>query len=163
MFYYVRRLVANEEDAWDVLQDVWVKAYRGLGALRETNRFRVWLYSIAHKTAMSHMREAYRERDVMDDQEMPEAAEEFSESPNSEDAERVHAALDLIEVHFREVLTLHFLDDLSVQEVAQVIGVPVGTVKSRLFYARQELRKIMEREEKHEQITANISRPTSGR
>jgi RNA polymerase sigma-70 factor (ECF subfamily) len=163
MFFYVRRFVANEEDAWDALQNVWVKAFKGLGGLRETNRFRVWLYSIAHKTAMSQMRETYREREVLDEQAPPEIAEDLNEHPRPEDAERIHAALGLLEIPFREVLTLHFLDELSVQEVAQVIGVPVGTVKSRLHYARQALKKILEREQKHEQVTTNISRPTFGR
>lgn len=147
MFYYVRRLVGNEEDAWDVLQDVWVKAFRGIGSLRETSRFRVWLYSIAHKTAMSHLRGAYRDRSFIDDSPAPETAEDLSERPNPDEAERVHAALDGIELPFREVLTLHFLEDLSVEEAAQIIGVPAGTVKSRLFHAKQALKKVLKREE----------------
>jgi RNA polymerase sigma-70 factor (ECF subfamily) len=146
LFYYVRRLVGSEEDAWDILQEAWVKAYRNLGSLRETNRFRVWLYSISHKTAMSHQRGVYRKRSVIEDAPMPEMAEDPNDIPNPEDAERVHAALDRIELPFREVLTLHFLEDLSVEETAQIIGVPAGTVKSRLYYAKQALKKILNRD-----------------
>ena len=147
LFYYVRRLVVSEEDAWDILQEVWVKAYRNLGSLRETNRFRVWLYSISHKTAMSHQRGVYRKRNVIEDTPIPENAEDLNDRPSPEDAERVHAALDRIELPFREVLTLHFLEDLSVEETAQVIGVPAGTVKSRLYYAKQALKKLLNRDE----------------
>ena len=53
VFYYVRRLVGSDEDAWDLTQEVWVKAFRGIGSLRETKRFRVWLYSIAHHVTMA--------------------------------------------------------------------------------------------------------------
>jgi RNA polymerase sigma-70 factor (ECF subfamily) len=148
MFYYVRRLVGHEEDAWDILQDVWVRAYRGIGLLRETSRFRVWLYSIAHKTAMSHQRCVYRQRTVFDDAPLPESAEDLTERPDPEQAERVHAALDRIDLPFREVLTLHFLEDLRIEEIAQIIGVPSGTVKSRLHHAKQSLKMALEREEK---------------
>jgi RNA polymerase sigma factor (sigma-70 family) len=148
LFYYVRRLVGKEEDAWEILQEVWIKAYRNLGSLRETSRFRVWLYSIGHKTAMSHQRSNYRKRSFIEDGPIPEMAEDASESPNPVDAERIHAALDQIELPFREILTLHFLEDLSVEETAQIIGVPAGTVKSRLYYAKQALKRVLDREEK---------------
>jgi RNA polymerase sigma factor (sigma-70 family) len=148
MFYYVRRLVRNEEDAWDILQEVWTKSFRNLGSLRETRRYRVWLYSIAHKITMSHQRSVYRSLDVFEDVPAPEFADESEARPNEEDAERVHFALDRIDAPFREVLTLRFLEDLSVEEISEVIGVPMGTVKSRLHYAKQALKKVLEREEK---------------
>ena len=147
LFYYVRRLVGSEEDAWDVLQEIWIKAFRNIGSLRETRRFRVWLYSIAHNTAMSHQRSAYRQRTVFEEVPAPEISGEPDAGPNLEDAERVHFALDRIELPFREVLTLHFLEDLSVEETVEVIGVPAGTVKSRLFYAKRALKKVLKQEE----------------
>jgi RNA polymerase sigma-70 factor (ECF subfamily) len=148
LFYYVRRLVGAEEDAWDLLQEVWLRAFRGLGSLRETKRYRLWLYRIAHHTAMSHQRAAYRRRSVFEDAPEAEISEDAEARPNPEDAERVHFALDRIELPFREVLTLHLLEDLSVEETAEVIGVPVGTVKSRLYHAKQALRKVLKREDK---------------
>ena len=76
MFYYVRRLVESDEDAWDVLQETWVKAFRGLGSLRETKRFRIWLYAIAHRTVMSHYRTGYRRQAVLEEVFGSEAAVE---------------------------------------------------------------------------------------
>jgi RNA polymerase sigma-70 factor (ECF subfamily) len=148
MFYYVRRLVETEEDAWDILQEIWIKAFRGIGSLRETKRFRIWLYCIAHRTAMSHHRAAYRNQAVLDEAFDAEAAIEADSTPNPEDAERVHVALDRLDPDFREVLTLRFLEDLSVEETAEIIGVPAGTVKSRLFHAKKALKKVLSREDR---------------
>ena len=147
MFYYVRRLVKSDEDAWDVLQQIWVKAFRGLGSLRETKRFRIWLYAIAHRTVMSHHRAVYRNQAVLDEAFGPEAAAEAGSTPNPEDAERVHRALAQLDPDFRAVLTLRFLEHLSVDETAEIIGVPAGTVKSRLFHAKKALKKILSRED----------------
>ena len=147
MFYYVRRLLESDEDAWDVLQETWVKAYRGLRSLRETKRFRIWLYTIAHRTVMSHYRAAYRNEAVLDEAFGPEAAAEADATPNPEDAERVHLALAQLDPDFRAVLTLRFLEHLSVDESAEIIGVPTGTVKSRLFHAKKALKKILSRED----------------
>jgi RNA polymerase sigma factor (sigma-70 family) len=148
VFYYVRRLVGSDEDAWDLTQEVWVKAFRGLGSLRETKRFRVWLYSIAHHVVMSHHRTAYRNQAVRDESLVPDSAIEAELIPNPEDAERVHLALDQLDPVFREVLTLRFLEDLSVDETAEIIGVPSGTVKSRLFHAKKALKNILSRKER---------------
>jgi RNA polymerase sigma-70 factor (ECF subfamily) len=148
LFYYVRRLVSSDEDGWDIVQEVWVKAFRGLGALRETKRFRVWLYGIAHHTVMSHYRAIYRRQAVLDELPDPEPAPETNSVPSPEDAERVHLALDQLDPSFREVLTLRFLEDLSVEETAEIIGVPSGTVKSRLFHAKKALKKILSTEDR---------------
>lgn len=147
LFYYVRRLVESDEDAWDVLQQTWIKAFRGLGSLRETKRFRIWLYAIAHRTVMSHYRAAYRSQAVLDEALGSEAAVEADPTPNPEDAERVHLALAQLEPEFRAVLTLRFLEHLSVEETAEIIGVPGGTVKSRLFHAKKALKKILSRKD----------------
>jgi RNA polymerase sigma-70 factor (ECF subfamily) len=147
LFYYVRRLVESDEDAWDVLQQTWVKAFRGLGSLRETKRFRIWLYAIAHRTVMSHHRTAYRSQAVLDEALGSETAVEPDETQNPENAERVHLALAQLDPAFRAVMTLRFLEELSVDETAEIIGVPSGTVKSRLFHAKRALKQILSRED----------------
>jgi len=96
---------------------------------------------------MAHLRRLYKERNLIDHSLSSESIEELPETLAEYDAEKVHLALDRLELPFREVLTLYFLEDLSVDETAQIIGIPLGTVKSRLFHARKALKKILQREE----------------
>jgi RNA polymerase sigma-70 factor, ECF subfamily len=147
LLYYIRRLVESEEDAWDILQETWLKALRALPTLRDARSLPVWLYRIARCTAMSHLRKRYRRQEVFDEgAKLPEVEGETVDF-QPEDAARVHQALDRISLAHREVLTLHFLEELSVEEIAAVLGAPSGTVKSRLHYARRALRAVMEEDE----------------
>ena len=149
LFYYVRRLVGGERDAWDVLQQTWLAAYRAMPSLQEPRVLRAWLYRIAHRQAVSHLRHVGA---------MPDAgAEAIDEAADVADgsgdelvfcadaAQRVHAALARLSLAHREVLTLHFLEDVSVEEAAAILDVPSGTVKSRLFHAKRALRAVLER------------------
>lgn len=146
LFYYVRRLVGNEEDAWDILQQTWLKVLRGIGRLREPRSLPTWLYRIARNTAMSHLRIEYSKRALFEGNGDVSGAEANADTFHFDDAEQVHYALSKLSLPHREVLTLHFLEDLSLEEIAQVVGIPPGTVKSRLYYAKRALRAVLERE-----------------
>ena len=153
LFYYVRRLVGGERDAWDVLQQTWLAAHRSLPTLNEPRALRAWLYRIAHRPAVSHLRHIgaapdARAADVDDVADVLDAGDSGPSFP-AEAAEAVHAALAGLSLAHREVLTLHFLEDASVEEVAAVLDVPAGTVKSRLFHAKRALRAAIERGERH--------------
>jgi RNA polymerase sigma-70 factor (ECF subfamily) len=150
LYYYVRRLVDDERDAWDVLQQTWLAAYKALPALHEPRALRAWLYRIAHRHAVSHLRHARAAPDAgaaaIDDvgAVVPDEGPDDAAFP-AEAAEQVHAALSKLSLAHREVLTLHFLEDVSVEEIAAVLDVPPGTVKSRLFHAKRALRAAIER------------------
>jgi RNA polymerase sigma-70 factor (ECF subfamily) len=149
LFYYVRRIVGGERDAWDVLQQTWLAAYRSIPTLNEPRALRVWLYRIAHRQAVSHLRHAGAAPDAgaagLDDAaDVPDGGADDAPFP-AETAEAVHAALSGLSLAHREVLTLHFLEGASVAEVAAVLDVPEGTVKSRLFHAKRALRAAIER------------------
>lgn len=140
--YYLWRLVGDaERDAWDVLQQTWLEAFKNLHRLAEPRALRTWLYRIAHCQAVSHGRRAGRELPVAahddgapDVEDVPAAAADDADAFTAADtAEQVHAGLSRLSLPHREVLTLHFLEDLPVEEIATVLGVPPGTVKSRLF------------------------------
>jgi RNA polymerase sigma-70 factor (ECF subfamily) len=147
LFYYVRRLVASEVDASDVLQQTWIKVLKGIKALDDPQRLPTWLYQVARRTAASHWRGHYREQARLEDNADMADLTEAEESWRFEDAEQVHRALSRISLAHREVLTLHFMDDLSLEQMADILAVPLGTVKSRLCYAKRALRVILEREE----------------
>lgn len=147
LFYYLRRLIDDEQDATNALQDVWLHAIRGIPSLKDGSRLAPWLYTIARRTAMTHYRQSYSQLE----ESGPEViANEFDDAPDQEihleNAELVHFGLRQLGLPEREVLTLFFLEDLTIKEIAELLGIPVGTVKSRLFKARQDLRSILERE-----------------
>ena len=149
LFYYVRRIVGGERDAWDVLQQVWLAAYQSLPSLQEPRALRAWLYRIAHRQAISHLRRtgAAPDAGAADIDRAGDVADDLADDASfaAEAAEQVHAALPALSLAHREVLTLHFLEDVSVEEIAAVLDVPAGTVKSRLFHAKRALRAAIER------------------
>lgn len=147
LFYYVRRLVDQEADAWDVLQKTWLKMMRRIGTLRDPAALPRWLYTLARNTAFDAARARQTDHLSLGDREDFEEPHTGPEEPfDFEDAEAVHRALERISRPHREVLTLFFLEDLSVEEIGDVVGVPPGTVKSRLHYARRALRAEMKQE-----------------
>jgi RNA polymerase sigma-70 factor (ECF subfamily) len=145
LLYYLRRLVPNAADALDLHQEVWLDAFRGLKSLQVPEAFRAWLYRIAHHKAARFVRDGIREERAVES--LGEARSEHSE-PDADialDAEALHHALQILPAHHREILILHYLRDLSTQELAAILDCPPGTVKSRLYHARLQLRSIVER------------------
>lgn len=147
LFYFLRRLVATEEDAWDTLQQTWLRVFRGIRTLESPDRLTVWLYRIARCAALDHRRQRDRRTLPLDDQaDVAELAAE-ADPEDFEDHEHLHAALGRISLAHREVLTLHFLESFSIEQLAEVLAIPPGTVKSRLFHARRALRTALEQGE----------------
>jgi RNA polymerase sigma-70 factor (ECF subfamily) len=136
LFVFIRKLVSDEEEAWQILQEVWLQVLRGVAGLRDPSRLPVWLYQVARNTVMSHYRREYARAGSLD----VDVADEAEPVGVFDDAESVHQGLAKLALPDREVLTLHFLDDLSIAETAEVLGIPPGTVKSRLYRAKRALR-----------------------
>lgn len=141
---YVRRLARSDDAANDLVQDVWIRVLRGIEGLRDGSRLRAWLFGIARRTLMDRLREEYATPglDDLDDEDLPAPEAQPDLDTDSADVEAGLARLPVVE---REILTLFYLRELSLAEVADVIGVPVGTVKSRLFRARKLLRREIDR------------------
>ena len=143
LFYYIRRMVDNEHEAWQILQETWLHVIRNIGTLKCPSYLPKWLYSICHKKIVSYYRRHHRLVELRETLSST-APENHEPDRHFENAEAVHWGLGQIKPVFREVLTLFFLQDLSVIEIAEVLAVPAGTVKSRLYYAKQQLREILE-------------------
>jgi RNA polymerase sigma-70 factor (ECF subfamily) len=151
LLYFIRRLVRDETDAWDVFQETWVRVLRGIGSLSEPGSLAPWLYRVARNTALRHAQSSAPPHESLEDHPDALASDPGADSLDFTDAEQVHRGLLALSLPHREVLTLFFLEDLSVEEVATVLGVPAGTVKSRLHYAKRALRKaIAEEASRHE-------------
>ena len=142
LFYYLRRLVNSEADAWELLQETWLKVLKSLGSLRDPRAFPAFLYRTARNAAIARLRrpeffELDRDAAGVCDDGRPDPIADF------DDAEQIHHALGQLPLLQREALTLYFLQELSLEEMSVLLGVPTGTVKSRLHYAKQAMRKIL--------------------
>jgi RNA polymerase sigma-70 factor (ECF subfamily) len=143
LYYYLRRLADNEQDAWDLLQQTWLGVLKGFGSLQDPRKFAPWLYRIARNTAMSRLRKQYAESRIIS-----EGSEEVEGSEEGlvfrfEQAQAVHAALAQLPLAQREILTLFFLEDFTIQEIVEITNLPKGTIKSRLHYAKRALKSIL--------------------
>ncbi|TCC32053.1 sigma-70 family RNA polymerase sigma factor [Kribbella speibonae] len=132
---YVRHMLGQADLADDVSQEVWLAVVRGLPRLKEPERFAAWLFTIARRSVVNQLRQRYAEQPHVDVDEEPDPADHVVERI---DVRRLLGGVPVME---REVLVLFHLEDLSLEECAEVLGVPVGTVKSRLYRARRLLRE----------------------
>lgn len=146
LFYYIMRLVSNEEDAWDALQETWFALVKNIHNFRESRSLVLWLYKTARNKSMDRLRKRYSDRSMSIDCEEMAEVEDPTEAFSIEDAEVVHKALENLPLHQREVLTLYFLEEMSIEEISKVVAIAVGTVKSRLHYAKKALQAILEEE-----------------
>jgi RNA polymerase sigma factor (sigma-70 family) len=143
LWKYLRRVTGTDDAAKDVAQDVWLRVLRGIARLRDGSRLRPWLFGIARRALMDRLRQQYAGLVDSDIDVAELAADQTTDSPEQEIADMEHE-LERLPVTEREVLTLFYLRELSLAEVAEVIGVPVGTVKSRMFRARRLLRQALD-------------------
>ncbi len=132
---YVRRMLGRPGLADDVSQEVWAAALKALPALQQPQRFAPWLFTITRRAVMDHLREKYSEADPLDGD--PAQSDDVDAVL---DRAQVAEGLAELPVCEREVLILFYLHDLALEECAQVLAIPAGTVKSRLFRARRLLR-----------------------
>jgi RNA polymerase sigma-70 factor (ECF subfamily) len=144
--YYLVKLLGDEDRAYDVLQEVWLKAVRTIRQLVEPVALRVWLYRLAHGAAIDHIRRRRVRQLAEQVRAAPEEVAGADPQFTSFDAQAIHRALDELPQPQREALVLFFLEDLSLEDIAEVLSCPVGTVKSRLHYAKRALHDLLTRD-----------------
>jgi len=138
-----RAILGSEADAREVTQEAFVSAWINLRGLRDTSRFDAWLNRIVLNRCRDRLRQRRRIREVAMD------AVEVSSgdvADASADTGVVLAAFERLDVADRQILVLHHLHDLSLDEISRQLDVPVGTVKSRLWRARRALERALEAE-----------------
>jgi len=140
--YFIRRLVDNADLADELFQDTWLTVIRKIHTLGNPERFTVWLYRIARNRVYQEFR---RRRQVVELDESMEAPENPEEEVLSfEDAAKLHQCLGELKPLQKEVLTLRFIEQMSYEEIAEVMDCNVGTVRSRIHHAKQALREKLE-------------------
>lgn len=149
LYYYVRRLVNTEDEARDLTQDVWLNVIRKIGAVRDPAAFPAWLYKVARSHVASHFRKTPLFGPLPEDGSVadvsPANENDLSSTMN---AEELHWGLSRLRPPHSECLILHFLEGFSLEEVGRITGAPLGTVKSRIHYAKNALREVLEKEDK---------------
>jgi RNA polymerase sigma-70 factor, ECF subfamily len=145
LLYFLRRFEHDPERALDVLQEVWLTAWTTRGALRSADAFRSWIYRIAHGKIVESIRTEMRRRKAEHDRQFERSM--IHGVPPSDAAELVHFALSRVSAEHREVLTLRFLEGMTLGEIAEAVDCPLGTVKSRLHYAIGEFQDVIEEQE----------------
>jgi RNA polymerase sigma-70 factor (ECF subfamily) len=141
--YFINRLLDNSELTEDIFQDTWLAVISRIQCLKEIDAFPAWLYRIARNKVYQRLR---TRRNVSKlDENIP--AENHAEDDvfSIEDAAKVHKCLKELPPEYREVLMLRFLERMSYQQIAQVLNCRLGTVRSRLYYAKIALKKELEK------------------
>lgn len=147
---YVYRMVGNYESALDLTQEIFIKIYNSLDKYRAEFKFSTWIYKIAHNSAVDHLRRSStREQSIVngteDDQyELPIESGRLTPEQESERKERrgeIEAVVRTLPTNYRELIILRHSQDLTYEEIVEVTGLPLGTVKNRLFRAREMMRQ----------------------
>jgi RNA polymerase sigma-70 factor (ECF subfamily) len=156
LYHCVYRLVDNAEDAQDVVQDAFLNAYQSLDRFKGDSQFFTWLYRIAFNTSISLKRKQRVVLALKTSRTGSGASEPLDPSESSrpdyplekaDQERRVQRALNRLSPEHRAVLILKDMEGQKYEAMAEILQVPVGTVRSRLHRARLELRKLLQREE----------------
>jgi RNA polymerase sigma-70 factor (ECF subfamily) len=147
LYVYVFELVHDEQTSLDLVQETFIAAVRHIGSLRADAKFGSWLFGIAHQKCLQRWRKQNREEILRD--EISESPDKFESGPDDllirrEQETDFMERLNQLPLPQRSVLLLHFVEDFSLEEIAGITGTAVGTVKSRLHYAKKSLRKLLE-------------------
>lgn len=151
---YAFFLTKNLHLADDITQDVFLRAYRGVASFRGECSVKSWLLKITHNTTINYRRSAFVRKVTLIDYIHSEGRQGSAESEFMDrmvSDEIWHLVLKL-PVKLREVLMLHMQYDMTLEEMSEIIGVPIGTVKSRLFRARAKVSHELKEARVHEQI-----------
>lgn len=152
---YVYRMTGDYEAALDLAQEVFIKVYNSLARYDSEYKFSTWIYRIAHNSAIDHLRrnskkleeletrnsegETYARPQVVSARPSPE-----QESERAERRTEIEAVVQQLPHAYRELIALRHAHDMSYDEIAEVTGLPLGTVKNRIFRAREALRVALE-------------------
>lgn len=146
LYVYAYELVHDEQASLDIVQETFIAATRHLDGLRDDAKFGSWLFGIAHQKCLQRWRKQERETDAL--AAFAAAPEALETDPGElllrqeQEAEFMNRLHQLPPPH-RAVLLLHFVEDFSLEEIAAVTATPLGTVKSRLHYAKKMLRALL--------------------
>jgi len=148
VYRFTLRLIRNEAMAEDIISEVFLDVWRQAGRFEGRSQVSTWLLSIARFKALSMLR---RRTDAELDETMEAAVEDPSDNPDvalqkKDKAAVLRRSLERLSAEHREIVDLVYYHEKSVQEAAKILGIPEGTVKTRMFHARKKLAELMKAE-----------------
>jgi len=155
LYHSVYRLVENPDDALDVVQEAFLRAYQNLGSFKGDSLFFTWLYRIAVNTAISLKRkqrvalslDGRNGEAIIDPLDPSEINKPGYALEQAEQEQRIQQALNRLSPEHRAVLVMKDIEGQKYETMAEVLGVPIGTIRSRLHRARMELRVLLSQDE----------------
>lgn len=161
VYAFVFELIHDEQASLDLVQESFINAARHIGSLKQDAKFGSWLFNIAHQKVVQHWRKRRVDEIAIDPQDEdlpdPEPGPADLLIRQEQEAEFLRL-LDELPAPHRAVLLLHFVEEFSLDEIARITDAQLGTVKSRLHYARKALKRLLEKQ--HENPEANHPSPT---
>ena len=149
LFAHAFRLTGQREDAADVVQEAWMAIVRGIRRLDDPARFRPWAYRIVTYKAVDHIRSAGKQRRTLRAAaQSPEIEPEKSKGEQADNVAELRTGLAQLSGDRRAILTMFYMEAMPLIDIADALGIPVGTVKSRLHHARLILKKTLEQSER---------------
>lgn len=156
IFTLAMRFTKNREDAEEVAQDTFVKAYRLLNTFKQESKFSTWLYTIVYTSAMTSLRKKRLDTTSIDNEDTHIQIKNTSTGYDVNSAENrsrsfhLNQAIEQLSTDDATIITLFYKGEQSIEEIAQVLSIEANTVKVKLFRARQRLKEKLERNLKHE-------------
>lgn len=156
IFSVIYNMTSNREDASDLTQETFIKAFQGIGRFRGKSAFFTWIYRIAVNTTMTFLKKRNRRRyisyeNIDEEASSSEIVERLTASNRSEKGalvselqEKLNDALQKLSLKHRTVIILHEIEGLEHAEIAEITRVSIGTVRSRLHYAKQQLQSYLQ-------------------
>ncbi len=151
VFTLTLRFTKNREDAEEVSQDIFIKAYRSLADFRGASKFSTWLYTIVNTTCITFLRKKRMEVHSLDNEKVFEVADSLDSGMRANMVEQksrvamVNNAIEMLNPDDAEVLTLFYKGEQSLEEIAMILGIEANTAKVRLHRARTRLKEKMEK------------------
>jgi RNA polymerase sigma-70 factor, ECF subfamily len=147
LYNFAHWLTHNREEAEDLVQETYLKALKGFVSFQQGTNFRAWIYRILRNTFLTSRSGLSVKMTVPLDRE-EDAIGPTADTPEAlllarADQQMVQSALERLPVQFREVILLCDIEEMSYQEIAEIVGIPIGTVMSRLSRARKSMRELL--------------------
>ena len=144
LWTHAHRMTGDRETAWDIVQESWITIVEGLRRLRRTDAFPAWAFRIVSNRCLNWRRKQGRRQELLADYALEETRQRQNAPSPPGDVDALDAALKALPADWQMLLSLYYEQGFTVSEIAGILGINAGTVKSRLYRARRELKTRME-------------------